>query len=441
MRSIALARAQRARLALAWERQRRSSALGVDDGTMGFLPLIVPALATIAASAAVASAVDSDVRDAVSDAIDLGLEVGEYVAQAVAIAAPIIGVIPGIGQGIAMALTAAAALALGRPLDEAIIDVVANAVPGGALVKTAVTTAATITKSIIEGDSIEEMALETAREAVRSTPAGDLGAAAFDAGVAVARGQDLQAAGFRFVHHWFRGSDIADKAARFALRVAEGAATGQSVERILLREAKEELSTLPDVVDAQRAIDEGIAALLEEPERFAGSIEDLAYELGIPVEAAKGAFMSVLEDEAGRLTVNHGVRFFLREHVSPDTPIAGEAARIARLVKWTAPKWRHTNPSFWEAGDARPESAEAYKSYYVKPKGLRASASAAFEGSAELARYAPARELVADDEERERVVEPQGEIPKAVVAAAIVALGAGAIMLAKNSAVVRRMLR
>lgn len=288
--------------------------------TIGFLPFVAMVAGYGAAGAAVAAAVDEDIRDWIGKTLD---EARIIVGTVVAAAAPIVGVIPGIGQGIAAVLAGAAAIALGKPLDEALIDAVANAVPGGGLVKAAVYQGATAGKSLIEGDSFEEAMLDQARQAAK-TSAGEIGGVAFDAAVALARGEDLQRFGFRAVAHWFPGGDLAGKAARFMARIAEGAARGESIERIMVREVRGGLALIPG--DVQKAIDGATAKLLAEPARLAGGIEAFARDHGLSLEVAQAAFMSVSTTVDGVAYLNHHVRNLLRTRVAElGMPIAGEA--------------------------------------------------------------------------------------------------------------------
>jgi hypothetical protein len=291
--------------------------------------------AIAAGSSCIAGSVDArGIELAGKLALEEGKKAGKVVAQAIAIAAPVIGVIPGIGQGVAMALTAASALALGKPLDEALIDIAANAVPGGALVKAAVTMAAVAASSLASGGDVGDVALAGLREGARSA-GGEMAGAAFDAGVAIARGRALQEAGFAFVHRWFRGSDLTDKAATFALKLAEAAAHGVAVEEVLIGEAKDALlHVAPEV--ARAGFDEAVRVLVQNPEKFDRSIEELAAELRIPIAVAQAAFMAVMQDDAGRVKPNDAVRRALFTYVDPSAQIEGEARGASQLRAWTS---------------------------------------------------------------------------------------------------------
>lgn len=406
-------------------RRRMAGVRVAQRETMGFLPFLGTAAGWIIGGAAVGAAADEGFRDDLFSALDRARVI---MANVVATAAPIVGLIPGIGSGIAVMMSAAAALALGKPLSEAMIDAVANAVPGGGLVKAAVYQAASAAKGIIEGDSIEEIGLDQLRTAAKST-GGELAACAFDAGVAIARGEDLQAVGFKTLHHWFRGSELGDKAARFALRVAEAAATGQSVERILINEAKGALLALPPVIDAQKKIDEAISTILREPYRIRQSIEQFAYDQGIPLEIAQAAFMSIVEGDDRGLSVSHGVRHMLRSNVDASTPIQGESERIALYRKWTARKIPLRELMFhraeWVPYVAKlainlPRAPVENVAIQAAKSLPRALAKALSFGASPVA-SAPSAPAPT---ERDRALPPSSEVPKVVLAAGAVALGA-----------------
>lgn len=292
-------------------------------------------------------------------ALEEGKKAGKVIAQAIAIAAPLIGVIPGIGQGVAMALTAASALALGKPLDEALIDIAANAVPGGALVKAAVTMAAGAARSLAAGDDVGDAGLAALRAGARAE-GGDMAAAAFDAGVAIARGQALQEAGFQFVHKWFRGNDLADKAASFALKLAEAAANGVAVEDVLIEEAKDALARVAPEA-ARAGFDQAVRALVQNPEKYARSIEELAAELHVPIAVAQAAFMAVTEDDAGRVKPNEAMRRALFSYVDPSAQIQGEARNAAQLRAWTSAPVDYRGATFEEAREVYDPSVFAIR--------------------------------------------------------------------------------
>lgn len=267
----------------------------------------------------------------VDDVFAVGEEAFEIVMQAVALAAPLVGMIPIIGQGVAAAMSFASGLALGLPIDEVLLNTVVNAIPGGAMVKVAATAAIDGVRTAIEGGSIADVALSAAREGVKQAAGGnDIVAGAFDAIVAVARGQQLQEAGFQFMNAWVPGGgDVASRAASFGLRMAEAAATGRSVESVLINEVRGALAALPAAQAVENEIDTGIRSLLSDPARYAEGYEALAASAGIPIDTARAAVMSVVEDAAGNLSVNPGVRLALVTHVDRDAPILGQAKQTA----------------------------------------------------------------------------------------------------------------
>lgn len=252
--------------------------------------------------------------------------------------AAVVSFVPVIGQAVAVLLSAAAAIATERPLSDAVIGAVIAAVPGGKLVQDSVSPAVAFGKAIVQGRTIDEASIAAARELARKV-GGDAAALAFDLVLAIAQGRDLQEAGFALVNYWLPGgTDITSRAARFSSKVAQAAARGQSVERLFLEEAKAGLAALPLAQDAQAKIDGAVNALLAEPRRYLGSMNALASELGIPLEAAQAAFMSVVYAPDGELRLNESYRWYLRSNVDPRAPIEGEAEGIEAARRWASRK-------------------------------------------------------------------------------------------------------
>lgn len=101
-------------------------------------------------------------------------------------------VIPGVGTVLSPVLTAAGALALGEPIPEALIEVAAGAVPGGAVAQTAVRSGASFAVNLSKGQKLDQAAIGAARSILpaQARPA-------FDVGLALAQGKNLQKAGFQ----------------------------------------------------------------------------------------------------------------------------------------------------------------------------------------------------------------------------------------------------
>lgn len=96
----------------------------------------------------------------------------------------VLSVVPGIGSGINAAIAAGAALAHGQSISDALAAGVKNALPGGPLAAAAFDTA----YGLARGKSFSDAALEAARANIPT----DLGKKAFDVGLALAHGANLQ---------------------------------------------------------------------------------------------------------------------------------------------------------------------------------------------------------------------------------------------------------
>lgn len=146
---------------------------------------------------------------------DVRLKGGAYLKQEGAEAS----LIPGIGSVLSPALTAAGALALGEPIPEAAVDIAAGVVPGGPVAKAAVKSGATFAVDLSKGQKLDVAALGAAREAAASAGAAagvppQVTKAAFDLGLGIAQGKNLQKAGFGMASSLIKaeGGTIAEKA-------------------------------------------------------------------------------------------------------------------------------------------------------------------------------------------------------------------------------------
>jgi hypothetical protein len=231
------------------------------------------------------------IGEVVKDVGEAAAEIGKVLGPILKLIAPVVGLIPGIGSGVAVMLSAAGSLAVGEPLDEAVLNALVNAIPGGGAAKFAIDAGVTVGKGIVEGKRFTDIAMDTARNAaIRQL--GPLGGAAFDASLAIARGKTLQEAGFRTLAGWVRGSDLAEKAVNFSERVARAAEQGKSVKDVLIDEGMRQLSKLP-LADRARVFNDAIQRLVQDPALLARPAEDVARELGVPVEAVEAAIMNV----------------------------------------------------------------------------------------------------------------------------------------------------
>ncbi len=107
-----------------------------------------------------------------------------------AVAQVAVSFVPGIGAGVNAAIAAGIALSKGESITDAVIDAAKNALPGGPLAAQGFDAAVAAGKALARGDNIGDAALAAAREAIPS----EEGKRAFDVGLAVVHGQNVQTA-------------------------------------------------------------------------------------------------------------------------------------------------------------------------------------------------------------------------------------------------------
>jgi hypothetical protein len=98
-------------------------------------------------------------------------------------ASTVVSFVPGIGTGVAAAIGAATALAEGQSITDAAMAAVKNAIPGGALVQAGFQTAV----DLVKGKPLVQSVLDGARSALPPEAQ-----KAFDIGVAIAHGRNIQ---------------------------------------------------------------------------------------------------------------------------------------------------------------------------------------------------------------------------------------------------------
>lgn len=121
--------------------------------------------------------IDQAVLKAAKDQVRIVREAAPY-AQIV------ISVVPGIGTGVSAAMSAGIALAEGRGIDEIAKAAIRGALPGGPLAVAGFDAAL----KVAQGQNVGKVALESARELIPAGP----GRQAFDIGLAVATGENIQ---------------------------------------------------------------------------------------------------------------------------------------------------------------------------------------------------------------------------------------------------------
>ncbi len=138
---------------------------------------IATAPARLALDIASGARIDRAVLKAAKDQVRIVRDVAPY-------AQTVISLVPGIGTGVSAAVSAGIALAEGRDLDEIAKAAIRGALPGGPVAAAAFDAAI----KVAQGKNVGEIALESARDLIPPGP----GRQAFDIGLAVATGENLQ---------------------------------------------------------------------------------------------------------------------------------------------------------------------------------------------------------------------------------------------------------
>lgn len=115
-------------------------------------------------------------------------DVLEVAGDVLAVAQVIISFVPVVGQGINAAIAAGGALARGENIGSALVSGVKNALPGGPVAVAAFDAAVAAGEAIARGEDIGSAALAATRAALPSEEA----KRAFDVGLAVVQGQNVQ---------------------------------------------------------------------------------------------------------------------------------------------------------------------------------------------------------------------------------------------------------
>ncbi len=135
----------------------------------------------------------SDAADAVADVatsvVDRISDAGKAIGSVLKFVAPIVALWPGIGTALSIALEAAAAYACQDSIDDAVIEIASAAIPGG-VPRAAFDGAAAIAQAAVKGENVGEAAIRACRS-VASSAGGDRAVAAFDAAIAVAKGDKV----------------------------------------------------------------------------------------------------------------------------------------------------------------------------------------------------------------------------------------------------------
>ena len=212
-------------------------------------------------------------------------EAGQTVGAIFRSVAPLLSFIPGIGQGVAAVLASVGALAAGEPIGSAVLEGLTNAIPGGGLARTAFESATAAAGAILDGENVGEAALRASRAALVAH-GGPMAGAAFDGGLAVARGQALQEAGFAVLKNFARGNTLAERAARYAELVATATRDGRSIEAVLASSLASELGA---VRDASAQVGRALEAIGGDPSWLEAGSEAFGLAAGVAEPAARAA--------------------------------------------------------------------------------------------------------------------------------------------------------
>jgi hypothetical protein len=178
-------------------------------------------------------------------------DVLEVVGDILVVAQVVISFVPGIGQGINAAVAAGAALARGENITDALVTGVKNALPGGPVAAAGFDAAVAAGSAIARGESIGDAALAGTRAALPSEEA----KRAFDVGLAVVQGRNLQQALVRAT------ASLAPAATKAAARMFKEPA----LLKLPIAEAARLLNTDPASVTAAKAAIESNPVLAAPP--------------------------------------------------------------------------------------------------------------------------------------------------------------------------------
>lgn len=195
------------------ETEKLANSVPVQLAQKAFVTVHPALFATMLMTGAGNKALQGQRLDKVLD--DVRLQGGAWLKQEGALAS----LVPGIGSLLSPALTAAGALALGEPLPDAAVDIAAGVVPGGPVAKAAVKTGATFAVDLSKHEKLDQAAIHAGRTAAveagkaAGIPAEVVGSA-FDLGLGIAQGKNLQKAGFGMASALIKaeGGTLAEKA-------------------------------------------------------------------------------------------------------------------------------------------------------------------------------------------------------------------------------------
>lgn len=213
---------------------------------------------------------------------DVRLKSGHWLQQEALLAS----FVPGVGTIVAPVLSAAGALALGQPIPDAIINVAASAVPGGPAAQTAVRSGATFAVDLTKGEKLGQAALNSARAALP-----DAAKPAFDVGLALAQGKNLQKAGFAAAAGFIESQS--GSVAEQVLGAIDLSGAGD-----LVKQAKDTLKDAipPGAADAAKTVASAIAS---RPKLAKLTAIELAKQLHVPEPVVRATLAATHEVAPG----------------------------------------------------------------------------------------------------------------------------------------------
>jgi hypothetical protein len=223
--------------------------------------------------------------------------------------APILEYVPGLGTGVGAALDAAAILGLcaaGQPCDPKAIgvDAIGDQIPGGPVAQQAFKTAATYGAAFMNGENVSEATLDAFREGLPD----DNAKIAFDAGLALSRGQKLAEVGMSTAFRLLKSNSdavadiVSDKGGELADAFAASVKKGIPLKTELVDRIVAPLQVIPyDKLKVM--VPDGISRALADPALLQASVPWLSNALGYPDDpagfAVAQAVLAAVEDKGG----------------------------------------------------------------------------------------------------------------------------------------------
>lgn len=183
------------------------------------------------------------------------------------------------------------------------------------------------TEAIAEGKPLSDVALGAARDGflAAAQQAGlpkEAAGAAFDSGVALGKGKNLQDAGFAAMHDLAQGNDLVEKATSFTQALTTAKQKGMGVRDVLVDQAVSNVQKLgSDAAETQlRPL---LSQMSSAPDLMNMNAADLAKKAGVPQEIAHAALAATkpVTDKIRVLDAN------IVNRLLPNAPVVSPAAQ------------------------------------------------------------------------------------------------------------------